>query len=228
MQQAKVMRQTIKHIPFFSKFVHNFMFPGSQKYWELRYKKGQTSGAGSYGKLAEFKAGVLNTFVQQHAVNSVIEFGCGDGAQLALANYPNYVGLDVAETAIKMCKERFSHATNKQFLLYEPSKFSLTDSRFNAELALSLDVIYHLVEDKIFNLYMYHLFSSAHRFVIIYSSDYEGASPASHIKHHNFSKWVKQNMLEWQLCETVKNIYQMKEGDYNSTFADFFIYEKVS
>ena len=35
-------------------------FPGSEKYWEKRYIAGGNSGAGSYGKLAEFKAEVLN------------------------------------------------------------------------------------------------------------------------------------------------------------------------
>ena len=39
-------------------------FPGSASYWELRYRNGGTSGAGSYGRLAEFKAEVLNEFVR--------------------------------------------------------------------------------------------------------------------------------------------------------------------
>src|SRR5438270_10704846 len=63
-------------------------FDNSSSYWNRRYVAGGTSGAGSYGRLARFKADVLNAFVAESGIASVIEFGCGDGAQLALSNYP--------------------------------------------------------------------------------------------------------------------------------------------
>lgn len=56
-------------------------FRGSAQYWERNYACGGTSGPGSYGTLAEGKAASLNAFVHEHAVGSVIEFGCGDGHQ---------------------------------------------------------------------------------------------------------------------------------------------------
>lgn len=40
-----------------------------------------------------------------------------------------------------------------------------------ADLSLSLDVIYHLVEDEVFETYINTLFKSARRYVIIYSSN---------------------------------------------------------
>ena len=55
---------------------------------EKRYSAGGNSGAGSYSQLAEFKAQVLNRFVATHDVKHIIEFGSGDGNQLALAEYP--------------------------------------------------------------------------------------------------------------------------------------------
>ncbi|MBI9084342.1 MAG: hypothetical protein JEZ11_12140 [Desulfobacterales bacterium] len=73
------------------------------EYWERRYAQGGTSGAGSYGRLAEFKAEVLNTFVEERGVQNIIEFGCGDGNQLSLAKYPSYVGLDASKTAVTQC-----------------------------------------------------------------------------------------------------------------------------
>ena len=53
----------------------------SDQLWEKRYAKGGNSGAGSYGKLAVYKAKVLNEFIEENKneVNSVVEFGCGDG-----------------------------------------------------------------------------------------------------------------------------------------------------
>src|SRR5215207_6091130 len=60
------------------------VFHGSEDYWITRYATGGNSGAGSYNKLAEYKAEVLNDFVKRHNVESVIEYGCGDGNQLKL------------------------------------------------------------------------------------------------------------------------------------------------
>ena len=82
-------------------------FEGSAEYWESRYAKGGHSGAGSYGPLAEFKSEFLNRFVAENEVQSVLEFGHGDGSQLELVNYRNYLGFDVSETAVNSCRQRF-------------------------------------------------------------------------------------------------------------------------
>jgi hypothetical protein len=91
-------------------------FRGSATYWEQNYARGGTSGPGSYGHLALGKAAFLNTFVREHDVRSVIEFGCGDGAQLSLADYPSYVGLEVSRSAIARCRHPFAGDAAKSFL----------------------------------------------------------------------------------------------------------------
>jgi SAM-dependent methyltransferase len=204
-------------------------FSGSQEYWESRYARGGTSGAGSYGKQAEFKAEVLNSFVKDNGISSVIEFGCGDGNQIALADYPAYVGLDVSKTAIEMCKERFGDDQTKRFFLYDPDCSAETRSAFKAELALSLDVIYHLVEDRIFELYMGHLFSAAEKFVIIFSSDSDEnrSLQSPHVKHRWFSEWVKTNLPVWKLLRRIQNKYPCETDKRTGLCADFFIYEKT-
>ena len=126
----KQMKPIIKKIPYIGitvkgtvrtlrkvLFPGSLIFPGSQAYWEGRYAGGGTSGAGSYGALAEFKAELLNAFVKDKSVKSVIEFGCGDGHQLSLASYPKYIGLDVSKTAIELCTERFRDDSDKRFAL---------------------------------------------------------------------------------------------------------------
>ena len=79
---------------------HNEKWEGSAKYWELRYRRGGNSGAGSYNNLAKFKANFLNNFVIENHIKSVIEWGCGDGHQLSLASYPQYIGYDVSKQSI--------------------------------------------------------------------------------------------------------------------------------
>lgn len=190
----------------------------SEHYWERRYREGGNSGPGSYNHLARFKADVLNDFVAREGIQSVIEFGCGDGNQLALARYPSYTGYDVSPTAIAICRAAFPEDSTKEFHL-----LSEYDGR-QADLALSLDVIFHLVEDDVFVRYMKTLFGSASRFVAIYSSDRDDDTLDRHVRHRNFSKWVAESRPDWRLAQHIPNRHPY-DGDYARTsFADLFIY----
>lgn len=199
-------------------------FPGSHNYWEKRYINGGTSGAGSYNRLAVFKANAINTFIDKYDIHSVIEFGSGDGNQLGLANYKNYVGFDVSNAAINLCRKSFAEDKNKVF------KHTDEYADESAELSLSLDVIYHLIEDAVFDLYMRRLFNSAQRFVIIYSSNDEVLNQkygGYHVKHRRFTDWVALNALDWELMKTIPNQYPYIESDPDRTsWADFYFYQK--
>jgi trans-aconitate methyltransferase len=178
---------------------------------------------GSYGLFAEFKADVLNGFVARRQVQTIIEFGCGDGNQLGLSKYPNYLGLDVSSTAILKCRERFKSDMHKAFRLMEEYKGE------KAELSLSLDVVYHLVEDDVFERYMRTLFDASSRYVIIYASDTDDnqRDDGQHIQHRKFTAWVRQNLPNWKLLEHLPNRYPYR-GDYRTgSFAEFFIFEKA-
>ncbi len=202
-------------------------FPGSARYWEHRYRSGNTSGAGSYGRLAEFKMEVLNTFVTDRNVESVIEFGCGDGAQLSLANYPSYMGLDISAAAVDICKQKFMGDTTKRFMTYNPENFNIGDKIYQAQLALSLDVVFHLVENEIYETYISNLFRAAQRHVIIYSSNHDEKTVSPHVRHRKFTDTVKSEFTDWELKTTIKNKYPYDENDPdNTSFSDFYIFEK--
>lgn len=196
-------------------------FSGSTSYWERRYAAGGRSGAGSYNQLATFKADVLNRFVKDNDIQSVIEFGCGDGNQLALSDYPRYLGFDVSETAISICRRRFANDSSKEFILVK----DYADQK--ADLSLSLDVIYHLIEDGLFEAYMLRLFESSNRFVAVYSSNSDDlGDTAPHVRHRNFTRWIDTNLKDWVLDRYIPNDYPYK-GDFNTgTFADFYIYRR--
>lgn len=195
-------------------------FTNSADYWDRRYKRGGTSGVGSYNRLAEFKAQFLNEFVSQHQITSVIEYGSGDGAQLRLARYPSYIGIDVSSKAVEMCRILFAKDTSKRFLQADEMKTPIV-----ADLSLSLDVIYHLVEDSVFEVYMRQLFDSARRFVVVYSSNIERDWPERHVLHRQFTNWVAQNKPEWRLESIVKNAYPWDAASPQDTsFADFYVF----
>lgn len=223
------LKQILKQIPAVRRLVHrlrarNSEFPGSSDYWEKRYSAGGNSGSGSYGRLAHFKADVLNAFVAEHGIHSLVEFGCGDGHQLSLAQYPKYTGLDVSETAVKLCSERFKADPGKDFMLYaEEAAKSL-----KAELSMSIDVIFHLVEDRVFEDYMQRLFAAAEKFVIIYSSNYDNKQ-SFHEKERTFVKWIEQNEPDWKLVKKIDNPYPYDPNDPDNTSkSDFYIFEKIS
>ncbi|NYF51433.1 class I SAM-dependent methyltransferase [Tunturiibacter gelidoferens] len=199
-------------------------FRSSVDYWDQRYRKGGDSGAGSYNRLAEFKANFLNTFVEQHRISSVIEHGSGDGAQLKLARYPSYTGVDISPKAVEICRTLFASDPTKRFF-----EASLLPAGTVADLALSLDVIYHVVEDHVFDAYMQKLFASASRFVIVYSSNMERDWPYKHVHHRKFTEWVARNQPRWSLLSKTPNAYPYDPANPEETsFADFYVFAATS
>lgn len=221
------LRSAVKALPVIGPLIRKWRAPpvvrSSADYWEQRYRTGGDSGAGSYGRLAEFKAGFLNAFVADREIASVIEFGCGDGAQLTLAAYPRYIGIDVSPSAVRMCRERF--LTRPEFRFFHSADL---DRPRSADLSMSLDVIYHLVEDAVFETYMSELFSAAERYVVIYASDVD-MYEAPHVRHRNFTAWVARHRTDFTLQEVVPNDYRYDPGDAsNTSFAEFHIYARTS
>lgn len=220
--------QKIKHLPLIGtvlKRLKQFIYkpePWSVKYWENRYINGGNSGAGSYSNLAQFKAEIINCFVEKNHVNSVIEFGCGDGNQLKLFHFKKYIGFDVSREIIDVCKRTFTSDNSKAFFIMSSYKNE------KADLTLSLDVIYHLVEDKVFEKYMKILFASSSKHVIIYSSNTNDNTfnEAKHIRHRKFSNWIEKNKPDFELIEYIPNKYPYRSDNLTNSFADFYFFKK--
>jgi SAM-dependent methyltransferase len=193
----------------------------SGDYWETRYRLGMSSGCGSSGELARFKADVLNNFVREHGVRSVIEFGCGDGQQLALAQYPRYLGLDVSRTAISLCSRRFAGDPTKSFLWVESSQGGNLGEFLRADLTISLDVIYHLLEDRVYESYLKDLFGAARRHVVVYSSNRDESVLARHVRHRKFLDDVGVAHPEFRLAGRTEN--PLRE----QSFADFYFFART-
>jgi len=197
----------------------------SKEYWENRYKNGGNSGSGSYGILSEYKANIINNFIIKNNIKSVVEFGCGDGNQLEKIKCDKYTGYDVSETIVDICKKKFEDDKNKSFYLYN----NYYNEKY--DLSLSLDVIYHLIEDDIFEDYMFKLFNSSNEFIIIYSSDGDIIldNISSHIFDRNFTKWIEKNIKNFNLIEKINNKYKYNDmrDNLNSSISNFFIYKNT-
>jgi len=208
-------------LPNLKRLLKRITFRNSKKYWINRYNAGGHSGSGSYGHLAEFKGTIINDFLKANKIENVIEFGCGDGNQLRYLRISNYLGFDISEKAIRICRDIFREDKSK--------KFKLIDEYQNeqAELVISLDVIFHLIEDEIFEEYMNRLFSSSLKYVIIYSSntDLNPIIHAPHFKHRHFSLWVEQKFSQYKLLAKIPNKFPF-DGTENTSVSDFYIYKR--
>ncbi len=140
----------------------------SKKFWNDRYVKGGNSGSGSYNNLAQFKADIINNFIEKNEIKSIVDYGVGDGNQLKLFNTENlmYTGIDVSEFIISKCKKEFKEDKTKKFIHADN-----IDNELKGELVLSCDVIYHLIEDSVYEEYMKNLFSMSKKYVIIYAKN---------------------------------------------------------
>jgi hypothetical protein len=195
----------------------------SRKYWEDRYLRGATSGWGSYGTASRYKTAVINDFLERFKPSSAIEFGCGDGNQIKSINYKNYLGLDF-QPAVKICKELYKNNKNLNF----DSVDNYTGQK--ADLTLSLDVIYHLVEDEVFRDYMNNLFNSSKKYVVVFTTDRNDiiGTTVEHCFSRAVSPYIKQNFknfvpLEFESANRPKNFY--KKNPFSD--ANFLFFERV-
>lgn len=210
----------------------NRRFKSSDSYWQQRYESGGNSGAGSSGPLARYKAEFLNEFVAAQSIATVVEYGCGDGKQLRLANYPGYLGIDISLDAIERCRELFDGDETKGFLAIQQGGLATATSYLSADLALSLDVIYHLVEDNVYEDYMVDLFELGRRFVVIYSSNDDDNSSGgfAHVRNRRFTDWVDANVSrEWEFLAVEPNPHKApssKGGAEQTSIADFYVFRR--
>ena len=68
-----------------------------------------------------------------------------------------YVGIDISPFIVDQCRCKFKEDATKNFFTND----EFLKEPFKAELTLSLDVIFHLVEDEVFEGYMNMLFAAA-------------------------------------------------------------------
>lgn len=183
----------------FGRVMPLFGFRGSRQYWERRYSIGGHSGEGSRGESADYKARVLNSFFASHHVRSAIEFGCGDGYQLRLLQIPEYIGVDVSETVLSRCRQLFADDPSRKFILVDDYRGE------HAQVAMSLDVIFHLVEDAVYDEYLARLFDAGERYVVIYSTSTD--MPHTGVKH------VLHRDVERDVAERFPNFRRLLEEE---------------
>lgn len=171
-------------------------------YWEQRYRDGRDSGEGSQGENAVRKADLVNDAIEKFNVKSLVDFGTGDGNVLEhITTDVTYLGVDITPTALKkLVTEHLS-----RFFIYDPLTSTNDDQNplfyLRADMSLSMDVIFHLVEDSYYHHYLDNLFRTARKVVLIWGTDYDGGITARHVRRRNFTADIAQKHPEWTLIE---------------------------
>ena len=92
-----------------------------------------------------------------------------------------------------------------------------------ADLVLSLDVIYHLIEDETYYSYMKNIVDACNKYLIVFSSNRNELTDTAHVKHRKFTEDLPSNI---KLINYIENPFFDKKN-YNIYFADFYFFEKV-
>ena len=200
----------------------------SDEYWEHRYANGGNSGSGSYGRLAEFKAEIINNFIKNNGISSIVDYGVGDGYNLEyydLAQVHTYIGLDVSKTAIDGLKSKGLPDKYKFFCINSDD-----DVEHQGDLVLSQDVLYHLIDDAIYYKYLTNLFKMSKKYVIIYACD-EDLEELSvhHMLVRRFTPYIREEFRSFKLINTIPNKYPYipLSRDSSTSVSSFHIYERV-
>ena len=118
-----------------------------KRYWDNRYKDNQTSGKGSHDRdSVHFKSEFINTLISDNSYKNIVELGCGDGNQLSyFKGYKKYTGYDISPNIISKNKTKFDKDETK---LFTTDLNNIIENKY--DLVLSLDVLYHLVTNDIY------------------------------------------------------------------------------
>jgi cyclopropane fatty-acyl-phospholipid synthase-like methyltransferase len=193
------------------KYLKNRFFTSSEKYWENRYKSGDNSGSGSYNEFAEYKASFINEIISKYKIQTVCELGCGDGNNLKYyKGFNKYYGFDVSKTIIDINSKKFDNE-KYSFNVLNTLDIPIVD------LVMSLDVIYHLVEDDTFNNHMKQLFNSKSKYVIVYSSDFD-SKRKFHMRHRKWTNNVSKNF----------SLIKKTNTPLNGSSANFYLYQNLN
>lgn len=189
----------------------------AKEYWNDRYRNGGDSGDGSYGKLAAFKAEIINKFIKDHKIDSIIDYGCGDGNQIKLIDCKKYVGLDISEVIIGFNLYEFKNDKSKQFIVHNPED----EIKGNADLVICLDVLYHILDESEFIKSLKDIFQCSSKYVILYTNILNSdIKTASHIKYRNIFKYLYK-VPNFKIIEIIKQKYP------EESYSNFIILKKV-
>lgn len=170
--------------------------------WEARYRGGNNSGDGSYGRSGQFKSDTMNRIVREHGIKSVVDIGCGDGEQIKDFAVESYHGFDVAPTAIDWCRQRYVNRPGFRFDMAGSVPVEESD------LVMSLDVLFHLVDENEYHQYIRSLFGHS-EYVLVSTRVIGNGLIGTHVIHRDDVAEINRLVKDY----TIVDIDLFDDGD---------------
>ncbi len=197
--------------------------PLSDRFWEKRYALGGNSGPGSYGRVAAWKARVVDEFLAEVKPSVIEDWGCGDGHQASLLSLPEnatYLGLDVSMTTLdRLGRAHYGDPTRR----FQHIRSFWHRPREPADVALSLEVLFHLVDEADWARYLDELFgeSSTATWVVVLSNDADHGGVGEHVAVRPFVDYVNERYGERYEFDR-----RIQSFDSRWCFSDFWIWRR--
>lgn len=155
-------------------------------YWDNRYRSGGGSGAGSEGTYLEIKKKVILPIINELGIKNIEDFGCGEGSLIPYLPLDRYKGYDISPTIINKLKNKYGGSTKYEFNLINEACVGEPD------MALSLDVFFHLVEDSVCDEYLQKIIGSRPKWIlfltwnskVIYTEHIKG----THVRYRDLTR----------------------------------------
>lgn len=180
-----------------------------KQHWDQRYSTGGNSGNGSYGNSAIGKGKYISDVIKKFKIKTINDLGHGDGNQLKYFEGDfKYYGYDVS-----------SYINSKLANEYKDNpKYTFLDSvgKMNkGDLALSLDVIYHIIQEDEYYKYLDTLFSLGD-YVLIYAVDMD----------HKFTPYFQARKFTPYIDSTFPQFKLLDVQDGFERYVKFYLYGK--
>ncbi|MBI1388758.1 MAG: methyltransferase domain-containing protein [bacterium] len=172
-------------------------FKASQ-FWDQRYAAGGDSGSGSKGVLGQFKSAYVTAVIRHFQIKSIVDFGCGDGTQVAQLPVEQYYGLDVSPSVVERCRAMYADRPGFRFDALPEATLERYD------MAMSLDVLYHVVEPDEYEAYLRRAFGHS-TYTLFYINREAQPSTAPHILFRDHLSEIKQRGFATRLIEQEQN-----------------------
>jgi len=185
----------------------------TRDYWEKRYKTGGNSGFGSHDAgSVKFKGDYISNLIKKYGVETLFDYGCGDGNQLpAIKGYTNYFGYDIAANVVDLCKSKFVGDETKFF------SSNLSDILIRKyDMAISMDVTYHIIEEELFELYLDNLFNAGN-IVVLFTTNNDSKTSLSHHHPRKVIDYIGNKFTDFKLIDMTP---------YNDNVG-FYTYQKI-
>lgn len=195
------------------------------EYWNARYEQGSAPGAGSRGRLKKYKLDTVQKIVEEYKIGSIVDVGCGDGAQLRDLVVGQYRGIDPSEAAIDQAIAA-SPRKAPDWIYHVMDEEALAKGRI-ADMSVSLDVLFHL-PDSMYEPHLEILFGLAKKYVLIYSPNRSGKGLrlASHMFFREFVPDVKRMFGAEPILHIPPPFVPVPGSSGNNTsYSDFYLFE---